>query len=186
MPTGVYQRQPKPLADPLPRFWAFVEQFPKRPAACWIWTGKTDKGYGKFWYQGRNVTASRFTYEQYVGPIPAGLKVCHHCDTPACVRPSHLFVGTTKANTTDAIRKGRFDPTLLKHARKATGPANCQTKLTADHVRAIRAEYRRGTAPRSTTTSLRGLATRYGVTKYAIFSIIHGLTWRHLGDSVIV
>jgi HNH endonuclease len=186
MPTGIYPRQPKPLTDPLPRFWAFVLEFPRRPTACWIWTGKTDKGYGKFWYHGRNVTASRFAYEQYVGPIPPGFNVCHRCDNPACVRPTHLFLGTTKTNIADAIQKGRFDPYSLRHARKATGRANCQTKLTEDQVHAIRAEYRRGAAPHSTTTSLRGLAGRYGVTKYAIFSVVHGLTWRHLRDSVIV
>lgn len=182
MPTGVYVRKPKPLADPMPRFWRFVRKTP----SCWVWTGKTDKGYGKFWVTGRNVTASRFAYERFVGPIPAGLNVCHCCDNPACVRPAHLFLGTVKDNTADAIQKGRFNPEHLKRARKATGAANCQTKLTEDQVRAIRAAYARGVAPRSSATSLRGLALQYGVTKYAIFSVVHRLTWRHLSDSVIV
>lgn len=181
MPTGVYPRRPKPLADPLPRFWTFVQHTSAdEPNACWIWTGKTDKGYGKFWYRGRSVTASRFAYERFVGPIPPGLNVCHHCDTPACVRPTHLFLGTVKDNTAAAIQKGRFDPQHLKHARKARGAANCNTKLTEEQVRAIRAEYARGIAPSPSPVSLRGLAKRYGVAKYAIFSIVHRLTWRHM------
>jgi len=182
MPTGVYPRRPRPPADPMPRFWAFVQ----KTATCWNWTGKRDKGYGKFWWQGRSVTASRFAYEQLVGPLPAGSCVLHRCDNPACVRPDHLFAGTIADNTRDAIQKGRFDPLAIKRARKAQGRTNGRTKLTEEQVQEIRTRYRRGNAPHATGTSLRALARRYGVTKYTVFSVLHGLTWRHLRDSVIV
>jgi len=182
MPTGVYVRRPRPPVDPLPRFWTFVE----KTATCWNWTGNRDKGYGKFWWSGRSITASRFAYERFIGAIPAGMGVLHRCDNPACVRPDHLFVGTTADNTRDAIEKGRFDRFHLKHARKAQGSENNRTKLTEAQVREIRAQYRKGRAPYAEATSLRGLARAYGVTKYTIFSVLHGLTWRHLSDSVIV
>jgi hypothetical protein len=35
----------------------------------------------------------------------------HHCDTPLCVRPDHLCLGTQRENLQDARDKGRMDPT---------------------------------------------------------------------------
>lgn len=76
---------------------------------CWLWSGAMDrKGYAKFGYDGLNQTASRLAYEVWVGPIPPDKPlVCHHCDTPACIRPDHLFAGTAKDNAVDMVRKGR-------------------------------------------------------------------------------
>lgn len=32
---------------------------------------------------------------------------CHHCDTPPCINPDHLFEGTRADNVRDAQLKGR-------------------------------------------------------------------------------
>lgn len=86
------------------RFWAKV----RKTRTCWLWTGATDgHGYGVFHIGERNdvVRATHFAYE---GLIPDGSYVCHRCDNPGCVRPSHLFIGTQLDNMRDASRKGRF------------------------------------------------------------------------------
>ena len=73
--------------------------------SCWLWTGRAAKsGYG---YLGCRL-AHHVSWLLANGPVPDGLDVCHHCDTPSCVRPDHLFVGTPKDNMQDAARKGRL------------------------------------------------------------------------------
>lgn len=75
---------------------------------CWVWTGARTAGYGTLFRNGRHERASRLAWEIATGsPPPPDLLVCHHCDNPPCVRPSHLFLGTDRDNAQDAISKGR-------------------------------------------------------------------------------
>jgi hypothetical protein len=86
------------------RFWAYVQ----KTASCWVWTGtQSDNGYGRIWGKGRHIKAHRFSWELHNGPIPEGMHVCHKCDTPACVNPEHLFLGTASDNMRDMVAKGR-------------------------------------------------------------------------------
>lgn len=83
--------------------------------SCWIWHGaKQAGGYGtcKIIKHGRKLFdgAHRISFRIHKGHIKKGLIVCHSCDTPACINPDHLFVGTYKDNTRDMIKKGRFIP----------------------------------------------------------------------------
>ena len=76
---------------------------------CWLWTGAMvgSTGYGTIGFGGRSHGAHRASYMTFVGAIPPGALVCHKCDTPACVNPAHLFVGTVSDNAQDMIAKGR-------------------------------------------------------------------------------
>lgn len=88
-------------------FLSRVEHEPN--SGCWLWTAslRPGSGYGQL-RVGRTIAfAHRIAYELFVGLIPNGLYVCHHCDVKQCVNPDHLFLGTAKDNTQDMIRKGR-------------------------------------------------------------------------------
>src|SRR5262252_7703069 len=101
-------------------FWSRVDQ----TGECWIWRGRrTRLGYGQWNYQCRCYSAHRLAWIFTHGPIPTVLCVCHHCDTPACVRPDHLFVGTHHDNMQDKMRKGRHSQRGLR------GPYRFQARL---------------------------------------------------------
>lgn len=86
------------------RFHALVD----KSGDCWEWTGnKNMLGYGMIWYDGKNIRAHRVSYLIFNGDLSDNLFVCHKCDNPSCVNPSHLFLGTSKDNMRDMIKKGR-------------------------------------------------------------------------------
>ncbi len=84
---------------------------------CWEWAGaRVAGGHGVIGRPGRgngNVLTHRAMYELFVGPIPDGMCVCHKCDNPPCVRPSHMFLGTRGDNLRDMTNKGRHGHTKL-------------------------------------------------------------------------
>ena len=79
----------------------------KDPSGCWLWQGYTQKGYGRISVGNKNKRVHRVYWEILNGPILNDLFVCHHCDVPCCVNPTHLFLGTQKENIQDMVRKGR-------------------------------------------------------------------------------
>ncbi len=133
---------------------------------CWNWTAKSRRvGYGSFSVGYKTISAHRFSYSYFYGPVPEGLYVCHKCDNRLCVRPSHLFAGTQKENVHDAISKGLF--------ATPKGERNGQSKLTANDVAEIRkAPFIRGTGNM--------MAKRYGVSISTISMIRTKKHWRHI------
>lgn len=59
---------------------------------------------------GRHRQATHVALELVGIVVPEGMVVCHRCDNPPCVNPSHLFVGTKGDNYFDAVAKGRAIP----------------------------------------------------------------------------
>ncbi len=171
--TGKLKYAPTPTAVVLLKFEGSYSQGP----GCWIWQGsRNPDGYGhiierlpdrkrRFW------AAHRVAWFKAYGPIPASLSVLHRCDVRACVRPTHLWLGTQRENISDMDRKGRRGTTKGRSFVSMPGESNPRAKLTAEGVRAIRERYARG--ERQTA-----LAREYGVSQAVISAVVLGKAWR--------
>jgi hypothetical protein len=135
----------------------------RRDAAtgCLLWTGNLNTaGYGRMSIGNVPLLAHRVAYATCVGPVPDGMFVCHSCDRPACIEPSHLFLGTNADNMADKVAKGR----------QLQGEAVPVATLTADQVLAIRADPRRQWV----------IAQEYGVTQGQVSFIKRFEQWQSL------
>jgi hypothetical protein len=195
------------------RFWAKVNKdgptMPHMETPCWVWTASTNnKGYGQLMVSKKPLKAHRIAWVLTNGAIPHdgsfhGICVCHHCDNPLCVNPSHLFLGTNTDNVRDMAAKGRHwslikpecaargdrhssrtkpecvlrgDAHYSRHSPEllARGESNAASKLTADKIPVIRAVYAAG------GISHRLLALRFNVSQNTVGRIIRGEGWRHI------
>ena len=97
---------------PIPMFWDNVNHLDKLiedPDHCWLWQGRTDaKGYGRLQWRQMNFAAHRLSYAIHYGWYAPWILILHRCDTPACWRPDHLFLGTHQDNVDDMIAKGHY------------------------------------------------------------------------------
>lgn len=83
---------------------------------CWFWRGaRREKGYGLLRDDDqRLISAHRFMWEQVHGrKLGPDEHILHACDTPNCVRPDHLFVGSNADNVRDRVAKKRGLPRLM-------------------------------------------------------------------------
>lgn len=98
--------KPKTLQQMQDRFLSRVTKADGK--GCWTWNGcMNSNGYGAFSIGGQTIGAHRASFLLFKGPIREGFNVCHRCDNPPCVRPSHLFQATQWQNLLDAKNKGR-------------------------------------------------------------------------------
>jgi len=140
------------------KLWSKVD----KTGDCWEWIGRKSSGYGYLWHEGKEVGAHRLSWMLHNGQIPEGMLICHTCDNRGCVNPDHLFLGTYKENTQDAVDKGRM----------SRGEKNGNSKLTKDQVVAIKKEWKAMEYKNKAE-----LARKYGVTDTQIGRIISGSRW---------
>lgn len=160
MPMGVYARTYRPLIE---RFWSHVEKSDR----CWLWTPRpANNDYGRIREQGRGqkLKAHRLSWEIHNGPIPEGMAVLHHCDTPPCVNPAHLFLGTNADNVADKMRK----------VRQANGERMNLSRLTTETVAAIRARHAAG------GITFRALAAEFGIGATTARWVVIRRIWKHV------
>jgi hypothetical protein len=152
------------------RFWSKV----RKTETCWLWTAaRNEWGYGLFRFEGKLRLAHRVIWTLECGPIPTGICVLHRCDTPACVRRDHLFLGTNKDNAEDMMRKGRGRTRVVPQRRLVTlcGSSNPISKLTDEQAEEIRRTYAVG------ELSQRRLASIYGVAQAQISRIVRRVSY---------
>jgi len=106
------------------RFWTYVD----RTGDCWLWTGRVNsKGYGRFsfWHDGKEsrVQAHRLSLILAGTDLPGDMHARHACDTPLCVNPGHLLVGTQSDNMRDAVERNRMNTSGLALGQAATYPS---------------------------------------------------------------
>ena len=174
------------------KFLALIDK--KSDNECWEWLGNKDDdnyGYTSFNYVG--MRSHRVMYELWYGEFDKELKVCHTCDNPSCCNPHHLFLGTAKANSQDAKRKGRVSagethmsrtcpeklrrgdlhPSRLHPELWARGEQHGNAKLTTELVKRIRILAGRG-------VSQRMLARIFHIGRRCIYQVVNRHTWRHV------
>ena len=82
-------------------FWQGVDI--KTSDECWVWKrGKSKNGYGT--WTSKNSYVHRYAYEITFGPLKN--LACHKCNNRLCCNPLHIYDGTYKDNTMDAIIAG--------------------------------------------------------------------------------
>jgi hypothetical protein len=111
----------------------------------------------------RHVHVHRLSWQLHFGQIPRGLWVLHHCDNRVCVRPDHLFLGTSRENINDMVSKHRH----------TYGQRNGLAKLTDTLVREIRSAHREG-------ETMASIARRFRVGETTISRVVRHETWRHV------
>lgn len=140
-------------------FWPKVN----KTDACWLWTGCKDiNGYGKITTKiperlKITLRADRLAFALYHGAFDLSLDVLHTCDTPACVRAEHLYLGTPQENSRDAVRRGR--------AKSGT------IKLRIEQVKEIRALHVSG-------VSQTKLAALFSVSNSLISLVVNNKIWK--------
>jgi hypothetical protein len=135
---------------------------PEPTSGCWLWTaGASSGGYGSVKVDGKLTGAHRASWGLFVGKIPSGVMVCHKCDNPACVNPSHLFLGTASDNAKDMWNKGRA---------AANGPSRLLDRKTIASIREMAANGE----PKAK------IAAAFGVNRKTVYNIEHGKTWGYV------
>jgi hypothetical protein len=133
---------------------------------CFICTSHSrgPGGYPFYWWNKQLSHMSRFIWEQMFGEIPDGMQILHKCDTPMCINPEHLFLGTNSDNVLDKMAKHRHRNNTPK------GERHWWAKITGEIANKIYRE----------TGSQSKIASEYGVSQSTVSEIKRGTRWKEV------
>ena len=157
------------------KFWRWVN----KTTSCWLWTRRGGTGsasaYGLFdiqvptdWGSATlRQSAHRVAYAITKSQIPNNLEVMHLCNTPRCVNPEHLELGTPADNSAYKVLHGR----QARGSRTAGGGGRSTRpwrRLTETEVVEIRSRHSERREHYSS------LAKQYGVHWKTVSAIVNG------------
>ena len=172
---------------------------------CVEWLGAPNSsGYGTACFMGVHLGAHVMSYVAFkLDDVLPGEDVCHTCDNPPCINPTHLFSGSRVENMQDSARKGRNGSqthpesrprgdehwTRQRPDRVARGVNNGAVKyperllrgeqialavLNPDKVREMRLAHFVG------KESFSSIGRRFGISHVNARNAILGITWKHV------
>jgi hypothetical protein len=150
-------------------FWSLVDKNGPLPekstgvkSRCWLWLGSvTTNGYGRFKYEQRRHSVTRFAWKLKTGRDPGPLTVSTHCRNKTCVR--HLLSRTRS----DLGKATGGHPGFQ-------GEDHPNAKMTAKQVLQIRKLYGTGKFLQ------KDLAARFNVSRASLRKVVSKESWRHL------
>lgn len=153
----------------------WLEGSRKTDSGCMEFVGaKSSTGYGSARFKGKTWRVHRLVLISKLGRDLRDKFACHTCDNRLCINPKHLFEGTAKENTLDAIQKGRRKPPPIRpDNRTAFGEKQGQSKLKNKDIPIIRKALKNGALGYV-------LAQRYGVAASTIGRIKNVKSWQRV------
>ena len=102
--------------DPVGFFGAMMT--PEPNTGCHLWLGAV-RGKPGYEYPVIRVKGRWYSVARMILGLtkPYDRAACHRCDTPLCINPKCLFVGTLKDNAQDMIAKGRMPSAIKTHCK---------------------------------------------------------------------
>lgn len=131
--------------------------------SCWLWTKRTDThGYAQAKLDGRVQLVHRFVCRVATGEDITGKVVMHTCDTPRCINPAHLRIGTQLDNIRDRVLKGRNGA--------CRGDDAPWSKMNSEAVKRLREDFARG-------RNRNEISQAYGISKTQMYRIAYKESW---------
>lgn len=131
---------------------------------CWNWPlTREGQRYGQVGFRGKVCQSHRVSFQLATGKeLDNSDYICHKCDNPSCVRPSHLFLADQLDNMRDMVSK--------KRSIHRYGEANPCNKLSIEDIEKIKKLLKREwTQPR--------IASRFGISRRVVSAINTGKHW---------